>query len=242
MKKSSSVSKPLPHSPPAEPAAPPKLFPIVGVGASAGGLEAFSELLRELPVKTGMAFVLVQHLDPKHSSGLTELLARTTKVPVQEVSDGMQVQPDQIYIIPPNTCLTIKNGVLQLAERVLSHGLNLPINHFFQSLAEERGKLAIGVILSGTASDGTEGCQAIKAAGGITFAQDEASAKHSGMPHNAAAAGCIDLILPPNQIARELARMAKHPYLVRTTPREEPLDASADGWKRCSPFCGRTPG
>ncbi|MGC1163308.1 MAG: chemotaxis protein CheB, partial [Candidatus Sulfotelmatobacter sp.] len=149
----------------------PGLFPIVGIGASAGGLEAFSELLRHLPEKTGMAFVLVQHLDPKHESGLREILARTTMIPVTEVVQGVVVQPDHAYVIPANANLTLKNGTLQLGSRVLTRGQHMPVDNFFRSLAENAGQQAIGVILSGTASDGTEGCRAIKAGGGITFAQ-----------------------------------------------------------------------
>ena len=195
--------------------ASPGLFPIVGIGASAGGLEAFSELLRYLPEKTGMAFVLVQHLDPKHGSALREILARTTKIPVTEVTQGVVVQPDHAYVIPANTSLTIKNGMLQLGSRVLTHGQHMPINDFFRSLAENAGQQAIGVILSGTASDGTEGCRAIKAAGGITFAQDEESAKYDSMPRNAVNAGCIDFILSPKDIARELGGISQHPYVAR---------------------------
>src|ERR1039458_5503625 len=182
----------------------PGLFPIVGIGASAGGLEAFSELLHNLPEKTGMAFVLVQHLDPKHNSGLPEILARTTRLPVMEVTNGCVVQPDHVYVIPANTNMLIKDGVLQLGPRLLVHGQHLPIDNFFRSLAERVGQRAIGVVLSGTASDGTEGCRAIKAAGGLTFAQDEESAKYDGMPRNAINAGCIDFILTPKDIAREL--------------------------------------
>jgi len=191
------------------------LFPIVGIGASAGGLEAFSELLRYLPEKTGMAFVLVQHLDPKHGSSLQEILARTTKIPVAEVTQGVVVQPDHAYVIPANTNLTIKNGMLQLGSRVMTRGQHMPINDFFRSLAENAGQQAIGVILSGTASDGTEGCRAIKAAGGITFAQDEESAKYDSMPRNAVSAGCIDFILSPKDIARELGAISQHPYVAR---------------------------
>jgi len=186
-------------------------FPVVGIGASAGGLEAFSELLRYLPEKTGMAFVLVQHLDPKHDSSLQEILARTTKIPLTEVTQGAVVQPDHAYVIPANKNLTIKNGILQLGSRVLTHGQHMPINDFFRSLAECSGQQAIGVILSGTASDGTEGCRAIKAAGGITFAQDEESAKYDSMPRNAVNAGCIDFILSPKDIARELGGINQHP-------------------------------
>jgi two-component system CheB/CheR fusion protein len=194
---------------------PSGLFPIVGIGASAGGLEAFSELLRHLPEKTGMAFVLVQHLDPKHGSVLQEILSRTTKIPVTEVIQGVVVQPDHAYVIPANTNLTLKNGMLQLGSRVLTRGQHMPINDFFRSLAESAGQQAIGVILSGTASDGTEGCRAIKAAGGITFAQDEESAKYDSMPRNAVNAGCIDFILSPKDIARELGGISQHPYVAR---------------------------
>jgi two-component system CheB/CheR fusion protein len=195
-------------------------FPVVGIGASAGGLEAFSELLRYLPEKTGMAFVLVQHLDPRHGSALQEILSRTTKIPVTEVSQGVVVQPDHAYVIPANTNLTIKNGMLQLGSRVVTHGQHMPINDFFRSLAESAGHQAIGVILSGTASDGTEGCRAIKRAGGITFAQDEESAKYDSMPRNAVNAGCIDFILSPKDIAHELAGISQHPYVARVVAPE----------------------
>src|SRR6202166_4527671 len=195
--------------------APSGSFPMVGIGASAGGLEAFSELLRHLPEKTGMAFVLVQHLDPKHGSVLQEILSRTTKIPVTEVIQGVVVQPDHAYVIPANTNLTLKNGMLRLGSRLLTRGQHMPINDFFRSLAESAGQQAIGVILSGTASDGTEGCRAIKAAGGITFAQDEESAKYDSMPRNAVNAGCIDFILSPKDIARELGGISQHPYVAR---------------------------
>ena len=202
-------------------------FPIAGIGASAGGLEAFSDLLRQLPEKTGMGFVLVQHLDPKHGSELREILARTTKIPVQEATDGMVVEPDHIYVIPPNATIALKNGVLRLAPRVLTRGQHLPIDHFLGSLAEDCGSRAISVILSGTASDGTEGSRAIKAAGGITFAQDDKSAKYSSMPHSAVSAHCVDFVLPPAAIAKELVRVARHPYLVRASS-EKPEPAAGD--------------
>ncbi len=163
-----------------------------------------------------MAFVLVQHLDPKHSSELRDILARTTKIPVEEVTDGMTVRADHIYVIPPNTSMVLKNRVLRLAARVLTRGQHMPIDHFLRSLADDLGPRAIGVILSGTASDGTEGVRAVKAAGGITFAQDEKSAKYAGMPHSAVSARSVDFVLPPAAIARELARVARHPYLAPT--------------------------
>ena len=188
-------------------------FPIVGIGASAGGLEAFSELLRQLPIETGMAFVLVQHLDPRHSSELREILSRTTKIPVTVATHGAVVQPDHIYLIPPNADMAIQGGVLRLKPRVLSRGQHLPIDHFLRSLAEDNGNRAISVILSGTASDGTEGSRAVKAAGGITFAQDERTAKYSSMPLSAVSAGCVDFVLSPGAIAKELLTVGQHPYL-----------------------------
>lgn len=171
-------------------------FPIVGVGASAGGLEAFTQMLHALPVDTGMAFVLVQHLAPTHASMLTEILSRATSMPVTEVKDRMPVQPNHVYVIPPGTNMVISQGVLQLSPRTEIRGQHRPIDPFFRSLAEDQGHKAIGVILSGTAADGTLGLEAIKAEGGITFAQDD-TAQHDSMPRRAVAAGCVDFVLPP---------------------------------------------
>jgi len=190
-----------------------EVFPVVGIGASAGGLEAFTELLHDLPEKTGMAFVLVTHLDPKHHSDLEGILSRTTNIPVEEALDGAVVRPDHIYVLPPNTSMVMRSGTLRLAGRVLTRGQHLPIDHFLRSLAEDRGSNAISVILSGMASDGTEGARAIRAAGGINFAQDEKSAKYPGMPHSAIASGCVHFVLAPAEIGRELIRVAKHPQL-----------------------------
>ena len=195
------------------PAAPRRTFPIVGVGASAGGLEAFRSLLQAVPAKTGMAFVLVQHLDPEHESLLTRLLSNATRMPVTEVTEGVTVEPDRVYVIPPNKALGIRNGDLHLLARRRQDPKHMPIDAFFQSLAENEGNRAIGVILSGVASDGTLGLAAIKAAGGITFAQDSRSAKYDGMPRSAIAAGCVDFVLSPEGIARELKRISLHPYL-----------------------------
>lgn len=197
-------------------------FPIVGVGASAGGLEAFTVMVKHLPEKTGMAFVLVQHLDPSHSSALTEILSRTAKMPVVEVTDGMTVIPNRIHVMPANTTMILQDGEFRLSARLMVRGQHLPIDYFFQSLAEECGDQAIGVILSGTASDGTEGCRAIKAAGGITFAQDEASAKFASMPHSATGAGLIDFVMPPRDIAKELTRIGQHPSMARKKAKLEP--------------------
>ena len=188
-------------------------FPVVGIGASAGGLEAFTQLLAHLPDETGMAFVLVQHLDPTHESQLADLLSKATRLPVTEVTDGMAVEPDHVYVIPPNTNMTIAKGVLRLTPRGDARSQHLPLDFFFRSLAEDRQSRAIGVILSGTGSDGSLGLAEIKAVGGITFAQDEKSAKYPAMPLNAVSSGCVDFVLPPDEIARELARIGQHPYL-----------------------------
>lgn len=228
-KKASSRGQTAPKNPSAAESANSQLFPLVGIGASAGGLEAFSELLRQLPEKTGMAFVLIQHLDPTHGSVLPEILARTTRIPVREVTDGTSVLPDHIYVIPANTDMVIEGGVLRLRARMLVRGQHMPIDLFFHSLADERGGRAIGVILSGTASDGTAGCTAIKAAGGITFAQDEKSAKYSSMSRSAINAGCIDLVAPPKKIARELARIGRHPYIAPTIAQREEASPIATG-------------
>ncbi len=187
-------------------------FPIVGVGASAGGLEAFTQFLEALPLDTGMGFVLVQHLDPEHESSLKHILSRATSLPVSEIVNNQSVEPNHIYIIPPDTNLSIADGKLQLNPRPKTRTPHRPIDTFFESLASDRAERAIGVVLSGTASDGTLGLESIKAAGGITFAQDN-SAKYDSMPRSAVAAGCVDLILSPAGIAEEIARLAKHPYV-----------------------------
>src|SRR5216684_5614456 len=188
---------------------------IVAIGASAGGIEAVTDLLKYLPANTGMAFVLVQHLDPKHHSILTELLARKTAMSVTEVSDGLLVEPNHVYVIPPNATMSISDHTLHLGPREESHGAHMSVDHFMRALAEQKGNRAIGVILSGSGSDGTLGMAEIQAHGGVTFAQDEASAKYDGMPHSAVAAGCVDYVLPPKGIAKELERIARHPYLAR---------------------------
>jgi two-component system CheB/CheR fusion protein len=184
---------------------------VVGIGASAGGFEAFGELLNALPIDTGMAFVLVQHLDPHHPSALAGLLGHRTELPVVEVSQGTVVRPNRIYVIPPNANMTIARGALSLTPRPEAGERYMPIDSFFRSLAEDQKSNAIGVILSGAATDGTLGLKAIKSEGGITFAQDE-SAKFDGMPRNAVVAGVVDFVLPPDGIARELAAIAGHPY------------------------------
>ena len=185
------------------------VFPVVGVGASAGGLEAFTELLHALPAHTGMAFVLVQHLDPSHKSILTELLTRETSMPVVEASDGLAISPDSIYVIPADKDMTVERGVLRLAVRPAS-GPHLPIDLFLTSLARDRRSAAVAVILSGTAADGSAGVRAVKAEGGVTMAQEPATAKHAGMPENAIATGAIDFVLPIGQLAQQLTAISQH--------------------------------
>ena len=187
-------------------------FPIVGIGASAGGLEAFTQLLKALPGDTGMAFVLVQHLAPTHASALAEILSRATKMPVTEVQDEPTVEPNHVYVIPPARSMIIAGDTLQLLPRE-GAGIHRPIDQFFCSLAAEWRHRAIGVVLSGTATDGTLGLEAIKAEGGITFAQD-ATAQHDGMPHSAIASGCVDFVLAPEEIAGEIVRIGHHAYAI----------------------------
>jgi two-component system, chemotaxis family, CheB/CheR fusion protein len=199
--------------PDADLATPAAAFPIVGIGASAGGLEACTQVLAHLPAGIGLALVLVQHLDPTHASLLPELLARVTPLPVQHVQDGTAVQPSHLYVVPPNVTMTIAGGALRLAPRLEVHGPHMPIDHFFRSLAADQGSRAIGIILSGTGSDGALGLQEIKERGGISFVQDEQTAKFAGMPHSAILHATVDFILPPEGIAQELRRIVQHPYL-----------------------------
>ncbi len=195
-------------------AAPPKL---VAVGASAGGRQAFQQMLQSLPESTGFAFVLLQHLDPKHQSLLPELLRRATWMPVEAAQDGTRPEPDHVYILPPNKSMRLSKGRLRLEARASGH--YMPIDTFMLSLAEEREDGGvIGVVLSGTATDGTLGLGAIKGVGGITFAQNTFSAQFEDMPRNAIAAGCADFVLEPSEIARELTRLARHPHWLALQP------------------------
>jgi two-component system CheB/CheR fusion protein len=189
-------------------------FAIAGIGASAGGLEAVTALLRALPTNPGMAFVVVQHLDPTHGSALPALLQRATPIPVMEAKNGMPVVANCVYVIPPNRTIRIAKQRIKLAPRAGEREIHLPVDSFLESLAEEEAHLAVAVILSGNGSDGTRGSLAVKAAGGVTFAQDEKSAKYTAMPANAIAAGCIDFVLPPEAIAQEMVRLAGHPVLI----------------------------
>lgn len=179
-------------------------FPIVGFGASAGGLEAFEQFFRAMPADSGLAFVLVQHLDPSHASILTEILQRSTAMPVVEAQDQMAVQPDQVHVIPPNRDMAIFHGSLQLSVPTEPRGQRMPIDAFLRSLAADQGENAVGVILSGTGTDGTLGLRAVFGAGGLCLVQDPASAKFPGMPDSAIKAGYATRVLRPEQMPQAL--------------------------------------
>jgi two-component system CheB/CheR fusion protein len=187
-------------------------FPIVGVGASAGGLEAFRELLEHLSPDPGLAFLFVIHLEPHHKSQLQHILSKVSPIPIREAAEGLGVEVNHVYLIPPNTNMALTDGRLTLTPRSPVRGQHMPIDHLFRSLAGIRRSQAIGVLLSGGGSDGTLGFHAIKAEGGITFAQEESSAKHDSMPRSAILDGSVDYVLPPKGIAQQLLRIARHPY------------------------------
>jgi two-component system CheB/CheR fusion protein len=225
-KSAQSARKTLPTKKPISSTDPAPPVPVVGIGASAGGLEAFRELLEALPGDTGMAYVLVSHLSKTYKSMLSELLSRVTKMPVTEARGQTPLLANHIYVIPPNATLVVEDQGLaarpiQPANPEESHH-GMVIDTFFRSLAQWRKSQAIGVVLSGTGTDGTLGLAAIKAEGGIAFAQDQQSSKYPDMPRSASAQfGSADFVLPPAQIARELARIAGHPYVRRTDQDEE---------------------
>jgi len=203
-------------------------FTVVGIGASAGGLEAVTEMLAKLPAATGMAFVLVQHLDPGHPSMLSEILGKKSPIPVAEAEDGMPVAANHMYVIPPNAALTVRQGRLLLAPRMVGSRAPGLVDHLFHSLAAECGRNAIGVVLSGTGSDGARGIQAIREAGGITFAQEPKSTRFGGMPQSALETGCVDFALPAGAIASQLASFREHPYLRGEAADEAPAQAESE--------------
>ena len=184
-------------------------FLFVGIGASAGGLDAIKNLLSNIPENNGMAFIIVQHMDPTHKSGLVNILSRSTYMEVKEVVDGVQVLPEHVYIIPPNKDMGILNGKLQLMEPTEPHGLRLPINYFFSSLAQDQKDKSVGIILSGFGTDGSLGLKAIKANGGICIAQDPSTAGSDGMPNSAINTGLVDMILSPEEMPNKLLSYKK---------------------------------
>ena len=179
-------------------------FPIAGIGASAGGLEALEQFFRHTPADSGMAFVLVQHLDPNHASLLTEILQRTTAMPVVEALDQSPVEPNCVYVIPPNRDLAIFHGKLQLSIPDEPRGQRMPIDAFLRSLAEDQQENAIGIILSGTGTDGTLGLRAILGAGGVTLVQDPTTARYDGMPSSAIQSGYATHVLPVEKMPEAL--------------------------------------
>lgn len=192
--------------------------PVVALGASAGGLEALRQLFSHLSGDSGLAFVVVQHLDPDRQSILAQVLASTTDLTVLEVTNRMRLEPNRVHVLPAGVDLAIHRGILDLVPRRKTGRLHLPIDSFFRSLAVDAGGSAIGVVLSGTGEDGTAGLRALKAAGAITMAQVPESAQFQGMPESAIAAGVVDFIGPPEAIAGELARLSRHPYVASEAP------------------------
>ena len=189
-----------------------RVFPIVGIGASAGGLSAFEAFFSAIPreIETGMAFVLVQHLSPDHKSILAELVKRYTRMRVREVEDGMVVEPDCAYIIPPSLDMALFKGRLHLLKPKAPHGLRLPIDFFFRSLAQDQHERPICVVLSGTGSDGTLGARAIKGEGGMVMAQEPKTAAYDGMPRSVIATGLTDFVLSPGEMPARLIAYAAH--------------------------------
>jgi two-component system CheB/CheR fusion protein len=191
----------------------PKPTHIVGIGASAGGLEAIEIFFKNMPPNSNLAFVVVQHLSPDYKSLMVELLTKKTEMPVHRAEDGMEALAGNVYLIPPKKNLTIFHGKLLLNDKLNNHGVNLPIDIFLRSLAEDLGERAIAVILSGSGSDGARGVRAIKETGGMVMAQSEESAKFDGMPRAAAATGAADYILPPEAMPAQLLAFVAHPYV-----------------------------
>ena len=207
-------------------------FPVVGIGASAGGLEALQRMLPKLPVDAGMAYLLVLHLDRSRESHLPEILQRASTMPVQEAQHGTRAEANHVYVIPPNATLAIAGGVLHLTPRDDVRAPHLPVDFLFRSMAEDLQSRAVGVVLSGTGGDGTQGVCEIKAVGGITFGQEEASAQFAGMPHSAIGSGCIDFVLSPEEIGERLSAIGRHPYLAPAAKAAAPTAAEFDGFYR----------
>jgi two-component system CheB/CheR fusion protein len=193
-------------------------FAVVGIGASAGGLDAFKRLFSAMPAEPGMAFVLIQHLDPTHQSLTSELLARHTQMRVVEATDDLQIEPDHVYVIPPNHYLALSGEKLRLSDPPERRGMRVPVDFFFRSLADDRHERAIGVLLSGTGSDGTKGVREIKAAGGMVMVQEPETTEWEGMPRSAIATGVVDYILPVEQMPKVLNRYVRHWYVKGAPP------------------------
>jgi two-component system CheB/CheR fusion protein len=207
-------------------------FPIVGIGASAGGLEAFEKFFTHMPSDSGMAFVLVQHLDPTHDSMLVDIIRRYTRMHVLQVEDGMEIKPDTIYIIPPNRDMSLLQRTLYLTEPEAARGMRLPIDFFFRSLADDLHERAICIILSGTGTDGTLGMRAIKGEGGMAMVQSPSSAKYDGMPQNAIATGLVDYTLPPDDMPQQLTTYVRQEFVPGKRRAEPVLSESSDSLQK----------
>ncbi|HXS57888.1 MAG TPA: CheR family methyltransferase, partial [Hanamia sp.] len=203
------------------------LFPVVGIGASAGGLDAFKEFVKAIPKNSGMAYVLVQHLHPEHESILPEILQRETSLQVHEIENNLEVAPDNIYIIPSNKILTATEGVLKLSPRPSKNEKNLPIDIFFNSLATVHQAASIGIVLSGTGNDGTAGLKKIKDNGGVTFAQSLSSAAYSAMPQHAIDAGIVDFVMEPGEMPLQLIKLQRTFNILKPST-GKPTKAQAD--------------
>lgn len=213
---------PPPPTDAAAEAAAPASFPIVGIGASAGGLEALELVLGHMPPACGLAFVVIQHLDPGYKGILVELLQRATAMPVVQIADGMKIEPDHVYVIPPNRDVSVLHGVLYLLEPAAPRGLRLPIDYFFRTLADDQQDRSIGVILSGMGSDGTLGLRAIKEKAGAVFVQTPASAKFDGMPRSAIEAGLADVVAAAEELPERIITYLQH------LPAPDPMQTGTD--------------
>jgi len=211
---SKATSASLKNSAPKKRKANPE-FPIVGIGASAGGLEALELFFSNVPPDIHMAFIIIQHLSPKHKSIMADILMKYTQMKILQIEDNQEIKSNHVYLNPPDKNVTILNRRLYLNEPMQTHGVNLSIDCFFRSLSEDRGEKAICIILSGTATDGTLGLKAVKGEGGMAMVQDPESAKYAGMPSSAIATGLVDFILPVEKIPEELVRYMHHPYIER---------------------------
>jgi two-component system CheB/CheR fusion protein len=193
-----------------------KSIPIIGIGASAGGLDALENLFAHVDPECGMVFVVIQHLDPTHKSIMSSLLKRFTKMEIAEIVDGTKCEANKIYLSPPECSIAIINNILHHVAPEKNHGVHLPIDFFFKSLAADQGERSISIIVSGTGSDGTLGIEAIKDAGGMVMVQSEEQAKYAGMPKSAISTGLVDFVLPVEEMYRKLTSYAHHPYLETT--------------------------
>ena len=215
-------------------------IPVIGMGGSAGALESFKNFLAAMPVDSGSAFVIIQHLAPAHSSMLAELLAQQTRMEVHEIREGMPVEANCVYVIPPSKYVGLRDGILYLSEPVTEHGIRMPIDFFFRSLAEDRQERAICILFSGAGSDGTLGLRAIRGAGGLTIAQDH-TAQFGEMPRSAVATGLVDFVLPPDQMPRAITEYLQQPYVrgVNLRPSWRPKAGTMASVK-FSIWCGNT--